>query len=942
MADGTAGASRGASRGPDTGVVAPRATNTMRVQWADAIRQRFEGLPRKDAVEMASQRRVIEGFSQKVPHELAWESRTVALADVVNLPFTIHHVMFAKQFAGAQAEPDDFFFWVRLILDPYLGHATVFGVDPVLMSEAAGTTSMRALIILPVVSWTKEKYDNVSVSQALATDRNLCYDSSLADLVHARTMVAQNSRCSTLPRSSDWYASSKNAEIHPAALELLHEARSSIVHPTLELVNRLDTFSLIDIMKAKEKSYHIGRGFLRCSSNSVQENMRAILIDWMMEVSHEFLLGRETLHLAVTYVDRVFQVTSAILSAMSSSTLAKTCCDTLGSLWGQHSSMFNAALTCNVLDISRANVQLLGITAIALACKMEEVPVPTWNDFAKTTECVYNAEQIKVMETDILRILQWGLAPPTLPSYVGAYLQDLIVHSAESTVKPMEASEERVPPLSTPTSSGLSSSSTSSSTLSSSSSSSSSSSMSSDPFACVDFDKLTDSSALDDDFNVISQQQNALPGKDSRVKTQSQEACEDKSPNSLAGGSSLSSPSSSTSECTSYSSRLQSTTWTDMINHLMVTRFERIRPFRLHGPSVVACVEENVAGTRLREVMEDVLNDVPVLGNALVKDAQGMENLAPETFCSGWTDVANLDEAARLMNADPVELAKTLPFDLFVAPTCDEVHVLASGPMAIDAPAAAAASSPARPRSRLNGAPDSNTSSAAAEALSRTMRDSMSLYNRSVDIDTTPNLPPQERLPGRTDRYVATPSAYTAPYRYARVMELLDAALMDPDYVAIPRASLAAAAIGLVYPEAVAQQPHIYHRASLAPAYLFLARFLAMPFYGVSLPQAPFFSTHIPKNEAHTRQTHHPKMLAYVSYLLFSTEQPATSTPNSSSAGESTENGSNASTASSVEPINNDFVRATAAMYANSSRLDKWLTYGRIQAWNLAFGPTYS
>lgn len=32
--------------------------------------------------------------------------------------------------------------------------------------------------------------------------------------------------------------------------------------------------------------------------------MRAILIDWMMEVSMEFTLKRETFHYALNYVDR--------------------------------------------------------------------------------------------------------------------------------------------------------------------------------------------------------------------------------------------------------------------------------------------------------------------------------------------------------------------------------------------------------------------------------------------------------------------------------------------------------------------------------------------------------------------------------------------------------------------------------------------------------------
>jgi len=38
--------------------------------------------------------------------------------------------------------------------------------------------------------------------------------------------------------------------------------------------------------------------------------MRAILLDWMMEVCAEFNLKRETFHLAVIYVDRYLSDTN--------------------------------------------------------------------------------------------------------------------------------------------------------------------------------------------------------------------------------------------------------------------------------------------------------------------------------------------------------------------------------------------------------------------------------------------------------------------------------------------------------------------------------------------------------------------------------------------------------------------------------------------------------
>ena len=36
--------------------------------------------------------------------------------------------------------------------------------------------------------------------------------------------------------------------------------------------------------------------------------MRAMLVDWMMEVCNEFTMKRETFHLSVNYVDRILSL----------------------------------------------------------------------------------------------------------------------------------------------------------------------------------------------------------------------------------------------------------------------------------------------------------------------------------------------------------------------------------------------------------------------------------------------------------------------------------------------------------------------------------------------------------------------------------------------------------------------------------------------------------
>lgn len=73
----------------------------------------------------------------------------------------------------------------------------------------------------------------------------------------------------------------------------------------------------------------------------INDSMRTILVDWLVEVSEEYRLNGETLYLAVNYIDR-------FLSFMS---------------------------------VVRAKLQLVGATAILLASKFEEIYPPEVSEF---------------------------------------------------------------------------------------------------------------------------------------------------------------------------------------------------------------------------------------------------------------------------------------------------------------------------------------------------------------------------------------------------------------------------------------------------------------------------------------------------------------------------------------------------------------------------------
>lgn len=105
----------------------------------------------------------------------------------------------------------------------------------------------------------------------------------------------------------------------------------------------------------------------------INERMRAILIDWLIEVHNKFELMPETLYLTVNIVDRYLAT--------------KT--------------------------VTRKELQLVGISAMLMASKYEEIWAPEVNDFVCISDRAYTHQQVLVMEKKILGQLEWNLTVPT-------------------------------------------------------------------------------------------------------------------------------------------------------------------------------------------------------------------------------------------------------------------------------------------------------------------------------------------------------------------------------------------------------------------------------------------------------------------------------------------------------------------------------------------------
>ncbi|XP_010491161.1 PREDICTED: cyclin-B1-2 [Camelina sativa] len=105
----------------------------------------------------------------------------------------------------------------------------------------------------------------------------------------------------------------------------------------------------------------------------MNEKMRAILIDWLLEVHIKFELNLETLYLTVNIIDRFLSVKA----------------------------------------VPKRELQLLGISALLIASKYEEIWPPQVNDLVYVTDNAYSSKQILVMEKTILGNLEWYLTVPT-------------------------------------------------------------------------------------------------------------------------------------------------------------------------------------------------------------------------------------------------------------------------------------------------------------------------------------------------------------------------------------------------------------------------------------------------------------------------------------------------------------------------------------------------
>jgi cyclin A len=166
--------------------------------------------------------------------------------------------------------------------------------------------------------------------------------------------------------------------------------------------------------------------YMESVQSDINPMMRSILLDWLVEVGQEYRLTSDTLFLSAAYIDRFL----------------------------------------SLVDVKRNRLQLVGVTAMLVASKYEEIYAPQVEEFCYITDNTYTREQVRRrrlprrllpcracqgnrrlagperwrhqpptghlrapppqvldMERELLRVLDFDLTQPTIKTFLRRYIK---------------------------------------------------------------------------------------------------------------------------------------------------------------------------------------------------------------------------------------------------------------------------------------------------------------------------------------------------------------------------------------------------------------------------------------------------------------------------------------------------------------------------------------
>ena len=125
--------------------------------------------------------------------------------------------------------------------------------------------------------------------------------------------------------------------------------------------------------KKVENKYPVLINYLANVQVEINQAMRAILCDWLVEVAEEYNMASQTLFLAINYIDRFL----------------------------------------SLMVVGKSQLQLVGVACMFIAAKFEELSPPNIDDFVYIADSTYSRQEICRMEGLVLKSLSYSLSVVT-------------------------------------------------------------------------------------------------------------------------------------------------------------------------------------------------------------------------------------------------------------------------------------------------------------------------------------------------------------------------------------------------------------------------------------------------------------------------------------------------------------------------------------------------
>ena len=150
-------------------------------------------------------------------------------------------------------------------------------------------------------------------------------------------------------------------------------------------INLCSTYAekMYDYFFENEQVFLVNPTYLS-SHRHINESMRGVLIDWIAEVHFKFKLASETLYLTVNIIDRYLE---------------------------------------RVHDVTTSKLQLIGVTALLLASKVEDIYPPELKELAYITSNAYTTRDIIQMESRMAGVLNFNFTVPTVYTFISRFLK---------------------------------------------------------------------------------------------------------------------------------------------------------------------------------------------------------------------------------------------------------------------------------------------------------------------------------------------------------------------------------------------------------------------------------------------------------------------------------------------------------------------------------------